>query len=108
MLDHTSEVCDTMLPVPVKRSRKPKKQTEKEILREHGVVLPSRGSSSKDKDKDKEGSETAETVLQKQRRIYENFQYLSHKEQATFESKFCAPKSAKQHQLSSVPWLALW
>lgn len=99
MLDHTSEVCDTMLPVPVKRSRKPKKQTEKEILREHGVVLPSRGSSSKDKEKEKEGSETAETVLQKQRRIYENFQYLSHKEQAAFESKFCAPKSAKQHQL---------
>ena len=99
MLDHMDEYeSRTMLPVPVKRSRKPKKQTEKEILREHGVVLPSKGERSKDKDGGSEGTMT-ETVLQKQRRIYENFQYLSHKEQASFESKFAVPKSIKQQQL---------
>ena len=93
------DMCHTMLPVPVKRSRKPKKQTEKDILREHGVVLSSRGSSSKDKDRDSNDGTVTETVLQKQRRIYENFQYLSHKEQASFESKFAVPKSVKQQQL---------
>ena len=113
-----------MLPVPVKRSRKPKKQTEKDIIREHGVVLSRRNSSSgkdktqsrtvadrqifgddtgtkcryQDRDSSSEGT-MSETVLQKQRRIYENFQYLSHKEQASFESKFAVPKSVKQQQL---------
>jgi phosphate starvation-inducible PhoH-like protein len=98
-----------MLPVPAKRGRKPKRQSEKEVMREHGIVPSSssyssgggsgRGRDGRDRN-DSGGEEPPpETVLQRQRRIYENIQYLSGKERAEFDNKFCRAKNANQQRL---------
>jgi phosphate starvation-inducible PhoH-like protein len=64
-----------------KRGRKPKKQTEKEIMKEYvnDVVKPS--------------------TLQQQRKYYENMEYLSPNERKLFEKKFCQPKNPSQIKL---------
>jgi phosphate starvation-inducible PhoH-like protein len=63
-------------------SKKSKKPTEKEILKEYM-------------------SESRETkmTLQQQRKYYENMEYLSPNERKLFEQKFCQPKNPSQHKL---------
>lgn len=65
---------------PTRRSgRRGRKQNEKEIMREYII-------ETNDKD----------TILHKQRQIYENLQYLSEKERKEFESKFTIPRNDGQ------------
>lgn len=62
-----------------RRGRRSRKQNEKEILREHMI-------ETIDKD----------TIIQKQRQLYENLQYLSEKEKKEFEAKFTTPRNDGQ------------
>ena len=65
---------------PTRRSgRRGRKQNEKEIMREYMI-------ETNEKD----------TILHKQRQIYENLQYLSEKEKKEFESKFTIPRNDSQ------------
>jgi len=65
---------------PTRRSgRRGRKQNEKEIMREYTI-------ETNEKD----------TILHKQRQIYENLQYLSEKERKEFESKFTIPRNDSQ------------
>jgi phosphate starvation-inducible PhoH-like protein len=66
-------------PAPKRRGRKSKKQTEKELLNEYMA-------------------ENDPKSLGKQRKLYENMQYLSHNEKANFESRFTQPKNKHQEQ----------
>ena len=63
-----------------KRTRKSKKQTEKEIMNEY--------YSEFEKEK----------TITRQRKIYENIQYLSPSEKANFENKFTRPKNQNQEE----------
>lgn len=69
-----------------RRNRKTKKQNEKEIFYEYKNEI--------DREQD--------NTVMKQRKIYENSQYLSSKEKATFESKFTIPKNAHQQEYVSL------
>jgi len=64
------------------RTRKPRKQNQKEIMNEYHNEI----------EKEKENS------LIKQRKIYENMQYLSGHEKASFEQKFTVPKNFSQER----------
>ena len=65
---------------PTRRNgRRGRKQNEKEIMREYII-------EANEKD----------TILHKQRQIYENLQYLSEKEKKEFESKFTIPRNDSQ------------
>ena len=75
---------DDLLGIGPKHNRKSKKQNEKEILQEYRPEI----------EKEREKSAV------KQRKIYENMQYLSHNERANFENKFTKPKNeSQQHYL---------
>jgi phosphate starvation-inducible PhoH-like protein len=63
-----------------KRARKSKKQTEKEIMNEY--------YSEFEKEK----------TIARQRKIYENIQYLSPAEKTNFENKFTTPKNQNQEE----------
>jgi len=67
-------------PAPKKRGRKSKKQTEKELINEY---LTEHEQSK---------------YVGKQRKLYENMQYLSPNEKASFESRFTKPKNKHQEQ----------
>jgi phosphate starvation-inducible PhoH-like protein len=67
-----------------RRSRKPKRQNEKELMNEYYT----------DFEKDKN--------LSKQRKFYENMQYLSHNERNLFENKFTKPKNISQEDYASI------
>lgn len=67
-------------PEPKQRSRKPRKQNEKEIIKDYREEIG----------KEREQSAT------KQRTMYENYQYLSPNEKNIFESKFTKPKNNSQ------------
>jgi len=62
------------------RTRKPRKQNEKEILYEYKAEV----------EKERENS------IMKQRKLYENMQYLSEKEKNIFENKMTTPKNRSQ------------
>jgi phosphate starvation-inducible PhoH-like protein len=66
-------------PAPKRRGRKSKKQTEKELLNEYMA-------------------ENDTKSFGKQRKLYENMQYLSPNEKANFESRFTQPKNKHQEQ----------
>lgn len=66
---------------PKRRGRKSRKQNEKEIMAEY----------IKDRDNDK-----TEEKITKQRKTYENIQYLSSTEKGIFENKFTKPKNRHQ------------
>lgn len=66
-------------PAPKRRGRKSKKQTEKELLNEYMA-------------------ENEQKSFGKQRKLYENIQYLSPNEKANFESRFTKPKNKHQEQ----------
>jgi len=67
-------------PVQKRRGRKSKKQTEKELINEYMVDVESQKS------------------IGKQRKLYENMQYLSPNEKANFENRFTKPKNKHQEQ----------
>jgi phosphate starvation-inducible PhoH-like protein len=78
------DVSTNVLGEPKRRSRKSKKQTEKEILHEFY------------EDIDREKS------MAKERKLYENMQYLSAGEKAKFEKKFTSPKNRNQEHYVSI------
>lgn len=67
-----------------RRSRKPKRQNEKELMNEYYTDI--------EKEKN----------LSKQRKFYENMQYLSHNERNLFENKFTKPKNISQEDYASI------
>ena len=67
-------------PEPKKRTRKPRKQNEKEIMSEYYAEF----------EREQERSAT------RQRKVYENMQYLSANEKMQFENKFTKPKNESQ------------
>jgi len=69
---------------PKRRNRRYKKQSEKEIMNDYYADM------GRDKERDHEQSVT------KQRKIYENIQYLSPNEKVIFENKFTRPKNDSQ------------
>jgi phosphate starvation-inducible PhoH-like protein len=70
-------------PAPKRRGRKSKKQTEKELLNEYMA-------------------ENDQRSFGKQRKLYENMQYLSPSEKANFEGRFTQPKNKHQEQYFST------
>jgi phosphate starvation-inducible PhoH-like protein len=68
------------------RTRKPRKQNEKEIMNEYKAEV----------EKERESS------IMKQRKLYENMQYLSEKEKALFEKKMTSPKNRSQELYCSL------
>lgn len=68
------------------RVRKPRKQNEKEIMHEYKAEV----------EKERENS------IMKQRKLYENMQYLSEKEKALFEKKMTSPKNRSQELYCSL------
>jgi phosphate starvation-inducible PhoH-like protein len=68
--------------------RKVKKQTEKEILYEYNL--------------DQEKHANSNLVIKQQRKIYENFQYLSAGERELFDQKFTKPKTNSQEIYASM------
>jgi phosphate starvation-inducible PhoH-like protein len=70
--------------------RKPKKQTEKEIMQEY---MQEHGQNT---------STLATPIFKQQRKVYENFQYLSHAEREQFDQKFTKPKNQSQDIFSSM------
>jgi phosphate starvation-inducible protein PhoH and related proteins len=74
-------------PEPKKqRSRKPRKQNQKEIMNEYYTEV----------EREREQSAT------KQRKIYENMQYLSNQEKIHFDQKFTMPKNISQERYVSL------
>jgi len=69
-------------PEPKKRTRKPRKQNEKEIMGEYYA----------------EFEREQEKSAAKQRKLYENMQYLSQNEKNQFEAKFTVPKNYSQDE----------
>jgi len=67
---------------PKKRTRKPRKQNEKEIMSEYYA----------------EFEREQEKSALKQRKLYENFQYLSQTERNSFDAKFTKPKNDNQEE----------
>jgi len=68
--------------------RKAKKQTEKEIMHEYNM--------------DQEKTANSNLVIKQQRKIYENFQYLSAGERELFDQKFTKPKTNSQEIYASM------
>jgi phosphate starvation-inducible PhoH-like protein len=68
--------------------RKAKKQTEKEILHEYNL--------------DQEKPANSTLVIKQQRKVYENFQYLSAGERELFDQKFTKPKTNSQEIYASM------
>lgn len=68
--------------VPKKRNRKPRKQNEKEILYEYKTDI----------------EKERESMVMKQRKLYENMQYLSAKEKDAFDKKNTIPKNMSQER----------
>ena len=69
-----------------KRSRRSRKQNEKELMNEYRPDIENERERS----------------AAKQRKIYENSQYLSHNERALFENKFTKPKNDSQTYYSHI------
>jgi phosphate starvation-inducible PhoH-like protein len=67
-----------------KYNRKPKKQVEKELMNEYMADQP------------------PVSYIKQQRKVYENFQYLSHGERELFDQKFTRPKTNSQEIYNSM------
>lgn len=72
--------------VEPKNGRKSRKQNEKELLNEYRPEIE---------------MEREKSAI-KQRKIYENSQYLSHNERAQFENKFTKPKNESQNYYAQI------
>lgn len=84
--DLSDNFSDDIRNEPKKRTRKSKKQNEKEILYEYKAEV----------EKEKENT------LIKQKKIYENMQYLSDKEKQQFEKKMTYPKNISQERYCNL------
>ena len=84
--DLSDNFSDDIRNEPKKRTRKSKKQNEKEILYEYKAEV----------EKEKENT------LMKQRKLYENMQYLSEKEKQNFEKKMTYPKNISQERYCNL------
>jgi phosphate starvation-inducible PhoH-like protein len=73
-------------PEPKRRSRKTKKQNDKEIVYEFRNEI----------------EQEREQSLVKQKKLYENIQHLSTKEKGNFENKFTKPKNRHQEEYVSL------
>lgn len=78
----SSDNLGELLPEPKKRTRKSKKQSEKELLHEY--------HSEVEREREKN--------VMKQRKLYENMQYLSEKERSHFEKKLTTPRNISQER----------
>jgi phosphate starvation-inducible PhoH-like protein len=79
-----------------KKTRKPRKPSQKELL---NMFYEETGINGNDGDKDK-GKGNDKTCSK--RAVVENFQYLSPKEKNAFENKFTIPKNRHQEQYVSM------
>jgi phosphate starvation-inducible PhoH-like protein len=86
--DPKREIGDLKKEEKKRPGRKAKKQTEKEILHEYAL------------DQDKPAAHNL--VIKQQRKIYENFQYLSAGERELFDQKFTKPKTNSQEIYASM------
>jgi phosphate starvation-inducible protein PhoH len=87
-------------PEPKQRSRRPRKQNEKELLKDYREEI---GKEREGKEREgKEREHTANSFVTKQRSIYENYQYLSPNEKNIFEAKFTKPKNNSQEIYNSL------
>ena len=86
--DPKREIGDLKKEEKKRPGRKAKKQTEKEILHEYNL------------DQDKPAAHNL--VIKQQRKIYENFQYLSAGERELFDQKFTKPKTNSQEIYASM------
>lgn len=84
--DNSADYLGDEKPEPKRRSRKPKKQVEKNILYEYHNEI----------------EQERENSVAKQRKIYENMQYLSQSERTNFENKFTKPKNERQEQYAHL------
>jgi phosphate starvation-inducible PhoH-like protein len=78
--DLSSENLGDLREQKKQRTRKPRKQNEKEILNEYKAEV----------------EKERENTIMKQRKLYENMQYLSEKEKNNFEKKMTIPKNRSQ------------
>lgn len=86
IFDNSADYLGEEKPEPKRRYRKSKKQSEKELLSEyHGEI-----------DRERENGAA------KQRKFYENMQYLSPNEKTNFENKFTKPKNERQEQYAHL------
>jgi phosphate starvation-inducible PhoH-like protein len=81
-IDLTDSIGEPKADSKKPRSRKPRKQNQKEIMNEYYT----------DVEKERDNSAA------KQRKLYENMQYLSGQEKALFEQKFTIPKNFSQER----------
>ncbi len=84
--DLSDNFSDDIRNEPKKRTRKSKKQNEKEILYEYKAEV----------------EREKENTLIKQKKIYENMQYLSDKEKQQFEKKMTYPKNISQERYCNL------
>jgi len=86
IFDSSADYLGEEKPESRRRYRKSKKQSEKEILHEyHNEIVQER-----------------ENGAMKQRKFYENMQYLSQNEKAGFDNKFTKPKNERQEQYAHL------
>jgi len=76
------DLATALVPEPKKRTRKPRKQNEKEIMSEYYA----------------EFEREQERSAYKQKKLYENMQHLSQNEKNTLEAKFTKPKNESQDE----------
>jgi phosphate starvation-inducible PhoH-like protein len=76
------DLANALVPEPKKRTRKPRKQNEKEIMSEYYA----------------EFEREQERSAYKQKKLYENMQHLSQTEKNTLEAKFTKPKNESQDE----------
>ena len=81
-IDLSESIGEPKLDAKKQRTRKPRKQNQKEIMNEYYT----------DVEKERDNSAA------KQRKLYENMQYLSGKEKDLFEQKFTVPKNFSQER----------
>lgn len=86
--DPKREIGDPKKEEKKRPGRKVKKQTEKEIMHEYNM--------------DQEKHANSNLVIKQQRKIYENFQYLSTGERELFDQKFTKPKTNSQEIYASM------
>ena len=86
--DPKREIGDLKKEEKKRPGRKAKKHTEKEIMHEYNL------------DQDKPAAQNL--VIKQQRKIYENFQYLSAGERELFDQKFTKPKTNSQEIYASM------
>jgi len=84
--DMSADFLGEEKPESKRKYRKSKKQSEKEILNEYNYEIERERESS----------------ALKQKKLYENMQYLSQSEKNNFENKFTKPKNERQEQYAHL------